>query len=245
MQTVALDSYAGFSESTAKNSLRYFFYLVSNLFVLLMILMIPALFQLPNTIESYIDTNVDTLRIDLVMKTTEPILIPKENPVLLINYANKTPTQTANVIINNDKFYTGFLMQQITKDISVYRNAKENKTGFSNLLAIILLMMVPTLLLVFYFYLLIKYAAIVLLATLAGTIIAILLRYRIETKKVFNCAIYGSSLTVLLDILFFSFSYSFYHIQYLPLVIYVISGIIINGTKIDSKKKNKYYEIKG
>jgi hypothetical protein len=57
-------------------------------------------------------------------------------------------------------------------------------------------------------------------------------------------AIYGISLTVFLDLIFRAMSFEFYYIQYLPLLIYTFIGMTAKGLKLDSKKKNKYIEVK-
>lgn len=244
LQTLNPESYEGFAESRAKNSFNYFATLIFNAIVIMLLVMMPMLVQLPKTIEANFFDKFDAFTMTPEMKTSSPILIPKGNPLILINYANETPTQSANVIINNDVLSTGMLFTQITKDFSSYRFVKDKKAEISNIIAFLFLMMIPTLLLVFYFYNLIWFFAVVLIATLGALIIAPILKHRVSAKKLFNCAMYGISLTVVLDLIFFALGFKFYYIQYLPLVIFMIAGIYKTGMKVDSKQKNKYYEIK-
>ncbi len=242
-QTLNIKSYEGFAESTLKNSFNYYASLVFNAFVLMLVVLIPAFVQLPNTVESYFN-NIDTFNFNINFKTNAPIVITKGNPLLIINYANETPTQNANIILNNNVLYTGFLLQRYVKDFSIYEDAKANKSPVSNIIGVLLLLMAPTLALLFFFYLLLKYFIIVLIATLAAMLLAPLMRYRITTKSLFNCAMYGISLSVFLDIIFFALGFRFFQIQYLPLVVFMIAGIIQSGEKIDSKMKGKYIEVK-
>ncbi|MBS3115901.1 DUF1189 family protein [Candidatus Woesearchaeota archaeon] len=244
LQTLKPKNYEDFAESTLKNSFNYYSSLIINAFLVFMIIMIPAAVQMPNTIESYIINDIDTLNFDINIKTNIPILIPKDNPVLLINYQNMTPNQTANVIIDNDVLYAGFLFKKFVKDLEPYRDAKQNSGAVSNFVAFILLLMLPTLLLILFFYLLIKYFIIIILAALIGAILSPIIGYRTKFRYIFNSAIYGISLSIFLDLIFFAVGFSFYKIQFLPLAFYVISGIRKSGMKVDKKMKNKFIEIR-
>lgn len=243
-QTLNLSSYDGFSESTPKNTFKYYISLVFNAFLVMLIVMLPAIASLPSTVEKNFD-KIDTFDFNINFKTSSPITIPDSNPVLLINYADQTPTQSANIIIDKNVLYTGFLFQKYVKDFSIYKDAKAGKAPVSNIIAVMILLMLPTLIAIFFFYSMIKYFLIILAATIIGMGIAPILRYRISAKKIFNCAVYGSSLSVFLSLIFFALGFQFYYIQYAPLAIFMIAGIFQNGQKIDSKKSNKFIEIKG
>jgi len=242
--TLSPNNYEGFAESTLKNSFNYYASLMLNAFLIFLIIMTPAAIQMPNTIESYITKNVDTFSFGINFTTSSPILIPKNNPVLLINYQNKTPNQTANVIIDNNIIYAGILFQKFVKDFSVYKDAKQNANAIANIFAFMLLLMLPALLLILFFYLIIKYFIILLIAALLGAIISTMIGYRTKFKSIFNSALYGISLSVFLDLIFFAFEFSFYNIQFLPLAIYIISGILKSGMKVDRKMKNRYIEVR-
>ncbi len=244
LQTLNPKNYEEFAESALNNSARYYAALIINAFLVFIIIMSPTAIRLPNTIESYITNDIDTLKFDINLKTIHPILIPEKNPVLLINYQNKTPDQTANVIIDNDVIYAGFFLQKFVKDFGPYRDAKQNANAVSNIAAFILLLMLPTLLLILFFYLLIKYFIILLTAALVGAMLSPIMRYRTKFKCIFNSAVYGISLSIFLDLIFFAFGFSFHQIQFLPLAVYVISGILKSGMKIDKKMKNKFIEIR-
>ena len=243
-QTLNPKSYEGFSESTAKNSFHYFSSMVFASFLIMLIVMLPMLVQLPGKIEPYFD-KFESLSYSANIKTKEPILIPETNPKIIINYNNQTPTQSANIIINNNVLYGGFLFTKFTKDFSSYKDVKASAPAISAIIAFILLLMFPALLLIFFFYVLIKFFLAVLIATILSSLVAPVMGYKIELKKLFNIAMYGVSLTVLLDLIFFATGFSLYYIQYLPLAIYMISGILYGGDKVDKKMKGKFLEIKG
>lgn len=243
-QTLNIASYAEFSESTTKNSFNYYLHLVTNMFVIMMICMIPALVQLPNELNQKFN-NIETFKFNIDFKTSNPLTFPEKNPFLLISYNNQTPSQGANIILNNNMLYFGALFKTYETNLTKYKDVKAESSGFSNIFAVILILMAPTLALLGYFYRLIKYLPIIFIASILAMIIAFVLRYKVSYKKMFNCAMYGSSLTVLLDMLFFAFGFEFYYIQYLPLLIFVIVGVVENGDKIDPKMKNKYVEVKG
>ncbi len=243
-QTLSLKSYEGFADSTNKNTFSYYASLVFNGFVLMLIVMLPALVQLPSNVESQFN-HIERFNFDIDFKTSSPILIPKDNPVVMISYGNETPDQPAKVILNNNVLYFGFLFNKYSKDFSIYKDAKQNKSAVSNIIAVILLLMLPTLLLIFFFYLAIKYFVIALIAAGLTYLLAPAFRYKIGFKQLFNTAMYGISLTVFLDLIFFALGFSFYYIQYLPLAINMISGLIVNGDKVDKKMKGRFLDIKG
>lgn len=244
LQTLNPKSYEGFSESTAKNTFNYFAAMVFSSFVIMLIVLLPVFVQLPSKIEPYFD-KFESLSFTSNIKTKEPILIPETNPKIIINYNNQTPTQSANIINNNNVLYGGFLFTKFVKDFSAYKDVKANSPAISAIIAFILLLMLPTLLLILFFYVLLKFFAIAVITAILALLVAPAIGYKINFKKLFNTAMYGISLTVLLDLVFFAIGFSLYYIQYLPLVVYMVYGIIYGGDKIDKKMKGKFLEVKG
>ncbi|MBN2420867.1 hypothetical protein JXB27_01155, partial [Candidatus Woesearchaeota archaeon] len=60
-----------------------------------------------------------------------------------------------------------------------------------------------------------------------------------------NSAMYGISLSVFLDLVFRAFSFEFYYIQFLPLLIYTFAGLNRKEEKTSTKKGNKYIDLRG
>lgn len=206
--------------------------------------MVPTLIQMPNVIGSYMN-NMDNFTIDTNIHTTSPIEIPKNNPLLIINYNNQTPADTAKVILNNNVLYYGFALQQNTINLSEYKNVLSKKTEISNVISFMLILMIPMLLLILYFGIAAWFLLIAIIATLLSFIIAPIMKYRVKFKHMFNTAMYGISLTVFLNMIFLALGFWFYYIQYLPLLIFMIAGIVQTGEKEDKKMKGKYVEVKG
>ncbi|HME87001.1 MAG TPA: DUF1189 family protein [Candidatus Nanoarchaeia archaeon] len=244
LQTINPQSYEGFADSTAKNSFKYFFNLTLNALIVMIILMLPTIIGLPHAIENQLN-HVETFNLNIDFKTSSPLMIPQKNPVVLINYANETPTHNAKIILNNNVLYAGVLFDTYQKNLTMYKDVVATKTDISKVLAFLLLLMAPTVAIIFYAYFSIKYLAIAILASFVAVFIAAILRRKIPYKKLINSAMYGISLTVFLDVIFFVFGYSYYYIQFVPLAVFVIGSIIINGDKIDPKAKNRFVEIKG
>lgn len=242
-QTLNPASYEGFAESKTKNSFSYYFSLVFNALIIFAILLIPVIIGLPETLQSKMD-NVATFNVEVDFTTNKPLMFPEENPVLIINYANETPKETANIILHNDVFYIGAILKNIEYNIAGFGDVKANMVPLSSFVTAIIVLMLPTVIILFWLYLLFKYFALVLIATIIVSLLAPLFSYRAEFKKIFNSAMYGISLSVFLDLIFFATAFEFYYIQFLPLLIYTFCGMTASGMKIDSKKKNSYVEVK-
>ncbi len=241
-QTLNPRSYEGFSESTVRNTFNYFFSLIFNALLLMLVLMIPAVVHMPSNLATRFN-NIDTFTFNIDFKTNAPLTFPEQHPLLIINYANSTPNEKANIILNNNILYYGFGFKQYEKDFSSYKDAKAKSSEISTIATVLLLLIAPTLLLIAYFYMLIKFFIIAIAASVIGMILAMLIGYRVRYKNIFNTAIYGISATIFIGIIFFALDFSFYGIQYLPLLIYMIIGIK-TGKKIDNRNKNKYLEVK-
>ncbi len=242
LQTLNPASYEGLSESKMKNTFAYFFNLIFQSMIVLVILSLPMIIAFPGTIESEF-SKISTFTITSNFSTTSPLAFPEKNPMIEINYGNATPP-SANVILDHDTLYYGFLFSNYQRNISSYGNFVQHKTGFSTIIALLLLLMLPTMLLIAYFYFLVKFLAIAFIAAVLGLLVAAIIGRKISFTKLFNTSMYGISATVLLSMIFFAIRFSFYYIEYLPLIIYMITSIYNNGEKIDSKKKNTFVEIK-
>ncbi len=193
--------------------------------------MIPVLMGLPSTIESKLN-NVDVFNIDTNFTTIQPITIPNQHPVLIINYNNQTPAQSANIILNNNMLYAGALFKNYELNISGYGDVKQKASEYASVLTAVILMMLPTILVISYIYLAIKYFILILIAAVLVKIISAMLSYRTNFSHIFNSAMYGVSLTVFLDIIFFATNFEFYYIQYVPLLIYTFCGVTAKGEKL-------------
>lgn len=242
LQALKISNYRDYAENKAKTSLNYYASMLFAAFIIMLVLMLPLFFTLPNKIEKKFDS-VEEFTFNINFTTSGPIVISRDNPILIINYNSIAPAEKAKVILNNDVIYTGFLFKQLTKDLKVYKDAKTNKSAVSNIIAFALLLMLPTLLLIFFFYLFIKYLVLIAIAALIAVGIAYLMKYRVSYKQMFNTAIYGISLTVLIDLAFFAFGFSFYYVQYIPFIFYMLAGITNAGRKIN-KRSARYIELR-
>jgi len=242
-QTLLPSSYEGFAESRTKNSFGYYFSLVLNALIIFAILMIPVIVGLPTTIESKLN-NVAIFNMDTNFSTTHPILIPEKYPVAIINYNSETPNQSANIILNNNLLYVGAVFKNYQVNISGYGNVKQKGTEYAAIITTLILLMLPSVAVIAYIFLLVKYFILVIIASILVFILAKILSYRIDFGPIFNSAMYGVSLSVFLDLIFFALNFEFYYIQYLPLLIYTFCGVSAKGEKLDRKQRNKFVEIK-
>ncbi len=244
LQALNIKNYDDYSKNKLKVSMSYYITLVFTVFVIMLILMMPFFFQLPNKIEKQLFGPIEEFKFNINISTNGPIMIPSvDNPLVLINYNNRVPTEKAKLILHNNVVYFAFLFNQYTKDFGIYKDAKVNKEAISNIFAVIILLMLPTLLLIFFFYIFIKFLALMAVGALIAVALGYLMKYRVNYQQMFNISVYAVSLTLLLDAVFFALGISFYSIQYLPFIAYMLAGITKVGTKISSKGI-KYIELR-
>jgi len=239
LSTFNMRNYYDLADSTPKSAFKYYVSLVFNAFIIFLILMIPVFYQLPNTIENQF-ANIENFTFEINFATNAPITFPEKNPILLINYNNVTPTQSANIILNNDILHYGFLFGQRVKDISDFKDVTQKSSEFSNIIGLLLLLMIPAFVLIGYFYLLIKYLLIILVVSIIAKLIT-LLTHEIKFKQIFKMGIYAITMSIFLDLIFFVLGFDFLNIEYLPFIIYFIAGIIKVGER--RKKKRGYVDL--
>lgn len=248
LDTLKPESYADFSDSLFRNTFSYYSSLILNALVIFVIILLPSLFTLPTILESQFN-NIDTFVFSNDFKTSAPIAFPQQHPVIVINYNNQSMTQPAKIILNNNVVYFGLLFKQFVIDLNPYKDAKAKKTEVSNILAFLIILLLPTIALLFYFYFFIKYLIICIAAAIIAGIITAFTKYKVSIKQLINIAVYGISLTIFLDLIFFALGFSFYNIQYLPFMFFLVVGIMKNkgedGTKSSKKRKAEYLEVKG
>ncbi|MBN2421351.1 hypothetical protein JXB27_03680, partial [Candidatus Woesearchaeota archaeon] len=176
-QTLNPGNYEGFAESKVKNSFKYYLSLVLNALVIFAILVLPAICGLHDTLQSKLD-NVNTFEVTTDFSTKAPVMFPEKNPVLIINYANETPKETANIILHNNVFYIGAIFKNIEYNIAGFGDVKANKAPLSAFITAIIILMLPTVVILFWLYLLFKYFAFVLLSTILMALASPMFGYR-------------------------------------------------------------------
>jgi hypothetical protein len=185
-------------------------------------------------------------KVDFELK--EPIVFGK-NDIVIDNERNYTDE---TLLITQEGISTKSLMCILMKPACIFENEPKHisseelsdVSGYTDSLKnysfLFFVLLLPGLLLLFLAYYLIKFLLIITAAALLAFIVTRLARYEIGIKQIYLCAIYSSTVMVLLEILNLYFMY-FYLIPVIAYIILFTICIMVIGEREKAYTKDTAY----
>ncbi|MFO8015485.1 MAG: DUF1189 family protein [Candidatus Woesearchaeota archaeon] len=235
--------YEKLAEGKLSTSAKYFVSMLAVVFIVMCILMIPALVMLPDTIESELG-KFDALDMSFNHSMKEPIKITDEDPQLIIDTTEEhTGIEEGKVLVTKGAIIYNMIPFTPAKKIVREGDLLENKGQMAALLMLIFVAMLPTLLVAFFLYFLLKYLLIIIAALLIGFVIARVVRFGIFAKDILKTAFYASTIMVVVGLLTAPFASMIYYIDIALFAVYFTLGVIKVGSfesvvKPDKKKEH-------
>ncbi len=226
-------------------AIGYYFLMVFTAFILMGVLWVPNLLTASDYVNEQFDKFND-LSVEVVYDQKEPIVITEDYPIITIDTLHDYDDidQGILLITENKTLFRPFPFMQAqvlddTKDLA------ENHDQSSIFLTIIILMMLPMAMAFAYLYFIVKFAIVILIATIIGSIFVGLLRFQIGFEQMVKVAIYASTIMVAINLLTKPFVPDVSYLDYLAFAILFILGIVKVGEFEDiiheSKKKKKEF----
>jgi len=213
------------NERTTGNIFKYFFSIVFVVFVLSIILLLPAIGSFATDQLSHFD------KLEVSFNTTmnSPATFPADSPKVTID-TRKSEGQLKEgyMLITDDYLYTKeyFVFGKVSSDkIGQYKNLVANE----GLVIIILLLMLPSLLFIFYLVYVIKVLLVIILATLIGFIVARIAKFDIGFGTIFKVGLIASTPMIIIDLIRLPFGLNVYYAQYVAFLIFFVVGMIKAG----------------
>ena len=212
-------------DRTGKSLSAYFFGFMLLMFVIALLLFIPAIASFVNGFFGHFEVfDVDT---NTSMKSA--LLIPEDKPVLTIDTRISEGELTeGRMLITDDYVYKKMLFSSDIhrSRVGEYGNLLENQ-GF---LTLLLIMLLPSLLFVFYILYAVKVLLIILLANILAFVVARISRFEISFGAGFKCGLLAATPMIIIEMLTVPFRLSTYGAPYIAFAVFFIVGFIKAGS---------------
>jgi hypothetical protein len=200
-QTFAWNHWADISEYSLGKALGFFSRILLLAFLLMLLLMIPALIKLPGVISEQL-AKFDTLRLSSNVTMSSPVKLPRSDPLLILDTTGAyTALSSERVLITNDKiFYRPFFTTYDvnTEDLKDLKNNRDDVKAFLAMLAFFLL---PSVLVYAYVFIWLKYFLLILALSIILFVVLDLTHWRRTWKELFVISCYSSTLPVLAEVI--------------------------------------------
>lgn len=163
------------------------------------ILFIPKLVMLHGTIASEL-AKFDTFKLSGNVTQTAPVMIPNNNPWVVIDLnSNLTLTKEIFVIDKDSVKYRLFGIQKIPRED--FKEPSAHRPQVSAFLASVLLMMLPGIALLFYIRTWLKYFFIILIMGTFFFVVMELSKLRLRWVQMLNIAAHALTLVILVEVI--------------------------------------------
>ncbi|MBT3406759.1 DUF1189 family protein [Candidatus Woesearchaeota archaeon] len=222
-------SYKDLSVAIVGNSVKHFFTLLLWVFVISLILFIPALFGLSEYVEGKLD-NFDSIGVDFHFSSAEPVVFGEKEALVTFGEGNESEADGL-LVFDGTNFMYDKLFGYKKISMSLFNDFKANKSEVSSFVSKVLLLMSPLLALLAFVYFSLKYLIFVLLGTVIILVLSRLFRFEINFNELFNIGIYALTPMILLELL--TLPLSGVNLPYIPFVLFVLYfllGTILVGS---------------
>jgi hypothetical protein len=203
---------------------KYFFSFVFAVFVLAIILMLPA-------IASFVDNQMshfDELKVTFETEMNSPVVFPENNPFVTLDTRKEEGTlKEGRFLITDDYLYTKqYFTGKVTQhDLGPYKNLLANE----GIVIFLLLLTVPSLLFLFYVAYTIKVLLIVLLATIIAFVVARVVKFELPFLDAMKAGLLAATPMIIIDLVRLPFGFNVYYAQYIAFLVFFIVGVIKIG----------------
>ncbi len=212
------------SELLFKAGFKHFLYLLIIFFVVMMLLYLPKIIDLPNTLESKID-EFNVLDLKANYEVNEVIIWPKDKPVIKLDFVNENVTKGKEFILVTKERVDIKGMQEIAmSDISNVKSGKDGKFKTGEFV-----LMLPALIVLAFVYYLLKFLIVILVVSLIAILIKKLSKFYITNKQIVNICLF-SSFWLFLGMIIKPLGFQSYYINCIIFVLYVFLGVLFTGS---------------
>ncbi len=222
-------AYPHLTEKRFSFAMRYFCVLLFFTLIATFILLIPALFMIPQYAQSRA-ANFDTLALQLDMHFTTPFVIAAD-PLIVAD--TNTSMRDATILLSNDAlYYKSFILFGKEQRIPLDKTLDlKNDPSLAQSVGMVFFLLSPALFFWAFVFLSIYYWIMIALTFIIGLLLVWILRFSIRPSRIFKVALYASTIMILIQLLLFPF----YRLFYIPLIAYWLLFILVLLTLRDSE----------
>lgn len=250
--------YEDLSERRIKKGVGYLVSILFASFLIMAVISIPKIISMPSYIEGEL-SKFETLNTSMDIKMSEPIILPKEDPQIIIDTETKNRSMgKEKILITKDLLHYRPYGRQKAYNISEYSDLTNKKDELSRTITFLAILLIPSILITAYALFLFKYAVTIIIFTLIIFASIRLAKKDLPFLKSLNTAIYASTPMILLEVIFIPYNsnnlipmFQFMGLNFylIPLLIYSvllsISAFFAAKEKKKGKKGKEYEEIEG
>ena len=222
-------------DRTGKETFKYFFGFLLLMFVIALLLFIPAI---ASFVGNFMD-NFEVFELNTNTTMTSALLIPEEKPVMTIDTRISEGELTeGKLLITDDYVYKKSLFSsKVTRSpVGDYNNLLENQW----FLTLLLVLLLPSMLFMFYILYALQALLIILLATIIAFIVARISRFEISFADGFKCGLLAATPMIILDMITTPFRLNTYGAEYVAFAVFFIVGFIKAGSFEGSAPRSKH-----
>ncbi len=226
--------YPELSKRDLTKGMQFFTSVLLLIFLISFVLLLPKLFAMPNNIGHHM-SKFDTLSLNINASMNDPILIPENNPRLIIDTTGQyTGLGNEKFLITGENLFFKSAIGKRYYDFSEYKDFTEDTEKTSDFLYLLFLLMLPGFVIASYFFMLIKILLVILAFSAILYIIIYVAKHRADYISILKAGLYSSILLMVLEMinLFFNFYYVHYAIFF---VFYLVNVFSISRKPIRMK----------
>jgi len=214
-------NYANLSQQPGWDTLWYVIILVALAVLLCFITALPAIINMPSYMYEQL-SSFETLEFTINAKTTEPVFITNNYPIVAIDTSSSI-THNALFSITKDHLEMNLGSDPVVVGTMGYNNLLENRVNYANIFGVLSLLFFPVIYLVLFIIFTFKYLVIIFITALFGFIIDLIIDFRLSFSSFLKIAIYSLWIIVIPELILLPYLGV---IIYPTIVIYVLFFIV-------------------
>ncbi|MFT4304066.1 MAG: DUF1189 family protein [Candidatus Woesearchaeota archaeon] len=215
--------YKELSKTEIKESFAYFITLFSIMSAIALLLLIPSLIKMPQTIQGELE-KADEFTINITIESESALNFPTTNPLFSV-VNNKSEGEGLLIFTKTELVYNILPFFKPSTSIDTYSNIKENSEDASSLAIILIILIAPSLIVYAYLFHILKYLIIAIVLASITKLIVSIMQKKIKYKKLLTATFYSLTPLIIIELLLLPFSIQTF---FIPIILYIIWYIIIS-----------------
>ncbi|MFH1399766.1 MAG: DUF1189 family protein [Candidatus Woesearchaeota archaeon] len=226
------DSYNKLSNSSNRNTASYLFSVVFISFCVMILLMIPRVAYMRQSVEAGLDKFAEfTIDVNVTMK--EPLYFRSVG--LGIDSEHSRKLSYENILIDNEtlQFRTCYMLPWCnlfkgvhSVQLDDYKNPLKKADELSGVLAVAFVALLPAILFGVFFMLLVKYSIMALLFGVFGMVLLRVVFRRMKFVKLLRCAVYALTVMVVAEVVNIALGFNLLYLPFFVSLLYFCVGVV-------------------